>query len=513
MDNLSVSLGDYGFAAGLDDSAMKTADLSATQLNELNKALEAGQLQGGALNNPNQTSGGALKVESLERNLKMITFRESDIRFWKRFPKAAAFNTVEEYNQLTSYGTERGGFNNEGELPEEEDSQYVRRAELVKYLGVTRSVTHPMQLVRTNVGSVFQREIQNGIMWILRKANRGLFYGDSAVVPQEWNGLYAQHMNNDKYSSLEEYYNADVVIDLRGKTLREENIEEACQVILRNFGQADLLVAPPVVMSDFATGFYSRKRINVGQGGAVQNATMGQHITKFQSMYGVIDFEYDIFAAKQGGAGKKLAASATSPKAPAVPVPDGIAPAAVVTTDGLSEFTDGVGDYFYAVSAINRYGESTLVQLGAGAITVANADDSVDLKFATGGGTYAENAYVIYRSEKDPSGIAAQTTFYPILTVPVTGTDTKRGSLANGVDGGAAGLVRDRNRFLPKTEEAILVDSSVDVIQFKQLAPLMKMDLAKLSPADRFMVLLYGTPFLYAPDKMVRFINIGRDDS
>ena len=48
------------------------------------------------------------------------------------------------------------------------------------------------------------------------------------------------------------------------------------------------------------------------------------------------------------------------------------------------------------------------------------------------------------------------------------------------------------------------------MIEFAQLAPLMKMDLAILSPAYRFMVLLYGTPFLYAPKKLVRLINIGR---
>ena len=38
----------------------------------------------------------------------------------------------------------------------------------------------------------------------------------------------------------------------------------------------------------------------------------------------------------------------------------------------------------------------------------------------------------------------------------------------------------------------------------------MKMDLAVISPAYRFMVLLYGTPLLFAPRKMVRFVNIGR---
>jgi hypothetical protein len=508
MDNLGISLADYQHGAGFDSDAMGQANLSADQLADLSKALEAGSLLGSDQSG-SQTTGGSLKVESLERNLKVITFKESDIKFWKRFPKAAAFNTVEEYNQLVSYGTERGGFNNEGELPEEEDSTYQRRSELVKYLGVTRSVTHQMQLVKTNVGNVFQKEVQNGIMWILRKADRALFWGDAAVISQEWNGLYAQHMNNDAYASMEEYYNSDVVVDLRGKILKEESIEEGAQVIVRNFGQADLFISAPVVLSDFATGFYARKRINVGQSGAVQNAVMGQYISKFQSMYGIIEMDFDIYAAKPNGAGKKLSSVASSAKAPAAPTSIGVT---VVTGDGLSKFADGVADYFYAVAAVNRYGESALTQTG-GSITVANATDAVDLEFTATAGPYAPTAYVIYRTDADPSGTAAQSVFYPIMTVPASGSDAKRGSLANGSDGASAGEVRDRNRFLPKTEEGMLLDSSIDVIQFKQLAPLMKMDLAKLSPADRFMVLLYGTPFMFAPNKVVRYINIGRDAS
>ena len=49
-------------------------------------------------------------------------------------------------------------------------------------------------------------------------------------------------------------------------------------------------------------------------------------------------------------------------------------------------------------------------------------------------------------------------------------------------------------------------DSSV--IEFKQLAPIMKMDLATLAPAYRWMILLYGVPVLYAPRKWMRFTNI-----
>lgn len=508
MENMSVNLSDYQHGSGFGDEAMGAADLSGNDLQELSKALEAGQLQGGAIGNPNQTNGGALKTESLESSLKLITFKESDIRFWKRFPKSPAFNTVEEYNQLTSYGTDRGGFNNEGELPEEEDSSYVRKAEHVKYLGVTKTITHQMQLVNTNIGSVVQRETTNGIYWILRKADRALFYGDEKVIGQEWNGLYAQHMNNDQFGTLKEYMDSELVIDLRGKTLKQDNIEQGAQTLLQKFAHANLLVAPPVVLSDFATGFYAKQRIMVGgaQNANTSGMTTGQHISKFQSMYGVIDFEYDIFAQKSPG--KLGAAAATSAKAPAAPTKDGTTPIEVVTGDAESKFSDGIGSYKYGVSAVNRYGESAIAEIGSA--TVANADDAVNLKFAATAGSFTPTGYVIYRSEKNASGAFATTTLYPILVVPATGSDTKRGSLAAGVDGGGAGVVKDRNRWLPNTQEALLLQGDTDVIEFKQLAPLMKMPLAKLSPADRFMVLLYGTPIVYAPSKMVRYINIGR---
>ncbi|MBR5664041.1 MAG: BlaI/MecI/CopY family transcriptional regulator, partial [Bacteroidales bacterium] len=98
-----------------------------------------------------------------------------------------AYNTVEEYNQQTSYGQDRGGFNAEGELPEEEDSVYVRRSQLVKYLGVTKSVTHQMTLVNTMVGSVMERTIKDGTMWILRTLNQGLYFGNEKIVPEQFN--------------------------------------------------------------------------------------------------------------------------------------------------------------------------------------------------------------------------------------------------------------------------------------------------------------------------------------
>lgn len=503
--NLSVDLNSYSSGMGWNDE-VAGAD-GAAQLSELSKAMTAGHVLGSAQNDPNQTNMGALKTESLERSLKLVEFKESDIRFWKRIPKSTAYSTIEEYNSLTSYGNPSGGFVGEGELPEEEDSQYARKSQKVKYLGTTRSVSHQAQLVNTHIGSIIQRETTNGIMWILRAANRGLFHASEYMVPNEWNGLYAQHLENDAFPTLAQYFDSELVVDLKGKALAEANIEDACRVILTKFGHANLLVAPPVVLSDFATRFYASKRMNVGQSGAIDGATVGQYIEKFRSTTGYIDFEYDLFAAKP--AGKLPAAGNVPAKAPATPTA-GAAPAPVA--DGNKNFDAGsAGDYFYAVAAINRYGESAMVQLGAGLITVA-AGQVVDLTFTATAGPYAPTAYRIYRSKTTPTTAYANTVMYPIMTVAATGTG-KQGSLAAGVDGAVAGKVRDRNRFLPDTEEAFLMEATEDIYCFKQLAPLMKMPLAKLSPADRWMILLYGTPILFQPNKMVRFVNIGRSIS
>jgi hypothetical protein len=59
-----------------------------------------------------------------------------------------SYNCCEEYNQIQSYGSNPdGGWMDEGDLPESDDSSYERKFSVVKYIGTTRSVTHVMSLV------------------------------------------------------------------------------------------------------------------------------------------------------------------------------------------------------------------------------------------------------------------------------------------------------------------------------------------------------------------------------
>jgi len=493
--NTGLNLQDYANSAGHNQSATFGGS-SMEELNQLQKALEAGSITGRETTNLTNASGAPLKVESLDKNLKHITFKESDIKLWKEIPKKAAYNTVEEYNQLADYGSQRGGFYNEGELPSEEDSLYIRKAQLVKFMGVVKSVSHPMTLVNTNVGNIVEREIKNGTLWILRQLNKSLYFGDESLVPQEFNGFLAQHQKESGYTSLDEYFASDVVIDLRGASLTEKDIENSANGIVQNFGLGNELFAPPAVLSKFVQNFYGNKFIQPNTV-ALTDGVMGQRVKSFESQFGNIGLNWDIFFNKKTA--KKYNAAATSPLAP--PAVTGVDSTPVASdASGLWTATDA-GSYFFGVTATNRYGESAIAVDAAASAIVAGG--SVDVAFVDGGGTNPATSYTIYRSTKDAaSASGSNVVFYPLYTI-------SKAQAVAGYDGGAAGSVRDRNRFMPDTDQAILFQMDNEVVEFAQLAPLMKMDLALLAPAYRFMILLYGTPFLYAPKKVSRIINIG----
>lgn len=492
-----VELADYQANVGGND-AIFGSHSSMEDVDNLNKALSAEHTTGRDTTDLSTASGASLKVESLEKTLKVLTHKQEDVTLWKTIPVTAAYNTVEEYNQLVSYGQDRGGFNNEGELPVEEDSVYTRRAQLVKFLGVTKSVTHPMSLVSTHIGNVVEQEVKAGTLWILRKIDRALYTGDSKIVTQEFNGLLSQHRDFDQHASYNAYMNDDVVIDMRGKKLSEAAIEDACNTIVENFGQPQQLYAPPKVLSEFVKNFYGNKFIQPNTP-ALTDGVMGQKVKSFESQFGNIGLNYDIFFNKLPS--KAVGAAATSQNAPNKPTKDGSTPIAAVGSDALSKWAAGdAGDYIYAVSAVNRYGESALEVLSETPTTIVSGG-AVDLKFAATPSTFAATGFIIYRSNEGAAS-SAVATFYPLFAVSSS-------ELTSGYDGGSNSIVRDRDRFMPDCNQAFLAQWDTEVVEFKQLAPLMKMDLAVVSPAYRFMVLLYGTPFLYAPKKMVRFINVG----
>ena len=494
-------------ALNLTDYAMSAADQevfhgggSSDELGQLSKALEAGLITGRDTTNQLNASGSPLKVESLERTLKVVTFQDKQIVSWKLFPKDKAFNTVEEFNQQTSYGSEENSaFLIEGELPGEEDSQYVRRAKLVKFMGVTRSVSHVMTLVNTNVGNVIDQEARSGTLSILQRLNRSLFFADSRLNPQSFDGLYAQHESHDGINyvggSLANYLASELVVDMRGKVLTPEKVELAMEAIAENYGVGTHLFGPPKVFSNYANQMtqFQRYNLNADNNGLMPGNNIPGQVTNF----GNVDFVRDVFLRRRNTVEVGVNSGATNAKAPGAIVPDGSTPQALVGSDSESKFvTADAGNYVWGVRAVNRFGSSALVVLSNTPLSIV-AGSSAALKWAAASSGETATHFEVFRSQ-----VGSITKFDYVFSISAA-------QLAAGYDGGSAGVVRDRNRFMPATDQAFLVENKQEVLTYKQLAPLMKMDLAVVSPSYRFMILQYGTPMFFAPRKAVRFINIG----
>jgi len=413
-------------------------------------------------------------------------------------PKKIAYNTVEEFLQLKSYGVDRGGFYGEGELSDVEDSTYVRRSELVKYIQVTGEVTMQAQMVKSFI-DVYRKEVENKTMWIMRRANTALTEGDADIIPEEFNSLYKQHANvgttgDFLYTSLEEYFTSGTVIDLRGASLKQDHVEDGAVNVDNGYGIPTDLYAPNTVISALMKDFFNDQRIVMPSGGF--NGTIGTVTQAIDTSIGKINLSSDKFM--KTNPTRTTADTSTSPKAPPAPVTGG---APNVLVDGLSKYiTAEIGTCYYAVAAINRYGESALTVLDASAATIV-AGRSVDLTFTAGSGANATNGYQVYRTQITAAGSATGLKFYPIFRVSAS-------QLAAGFDGGAAGKVRDRGRFLPGMEQAFLTEMTGEVLSFKQLAPISKLDLSIISMSRRFIAFNFCTPQMYAPKKFIRYINV-----
>lgn len=492
-----VSLNDYnegngnGFLGGEAEGAAS-----------LLKAMQAGQITG--RDTANQSlSQEPLKVESLEKTLKVLEFRTQDIKLINALPKQNAYNTVEEYLQLQSYGTLRGGFYNEGELSDVEDSVYIRRAQQIKYLQVTGEVTLQAQMVRSYVDA-FSKEIENKMMYILRLSDYSLTKGDADVVPQEFNSLYKQHQAvgtaaGSLYPTMQAYYQGGNIIDLRGKSLKQKDVENGALQVDANFGTANVLAAPTSTISTLSQDYYQAQRII--QDGRGFEGSIGTVPKAIDTTLGAVTLLTDKFMAKK--VAKSAVTSSESAKAPSAP---SVVSAVLVSDPGTSMFTTQDPGYglnsFVAVASVNQYGESALTIFATPLVLAAGSSIDITITPAVSN-LYAASGYVIYRSQPTTAAVATGLNFYPIFKI----ADSVRQS---GYDGGAGGVVRDRGYFLPNTEEAFITQMDDEVAVYKQLAPISKLDLAVLSMSRRFIIFSFATPILYAPKKMVRYINVGK---
>lgn len=465
MNGAFVSARDYRDYNGFGQS---TPD----ELLELRKALSAGS----DINNPGTSAGQGfpLRVESLEATLKNVTFEMDEIKLFKALPKVPANNTVEEFNRLLSYSKDGARafdlqWMQEGALPEEQDSTYERAYVLVKYMGVTGRVTHVMNTIRPAHGNVIALETMNKTMLMLQQLEHALFFGDSSLIPEAFDGL----------QKLITTGAAANVIDLRGAPLTEEVLSDGMLRIRDNFGQATDLYSSTGVFADFSKQVLDRQRFGI----APQPGVIGATVTAFLGQHGRINMHDSIFIQPSdvpvaAGIGNAV----TRPAAPALGIP-----AAGATAGSLFAAGDA-GTYIYKVVAVNRGGKSAPVT-SAGVAVVAG--DGVTIAITDGGGGLGTSSYEIYRTN---AGGAASTAKL-IAKVPRTG------AVQNFVD---------LNADLPGTSVSFLLQQNQRSFSWAQLLPFTRIPLAAVDTSIRWAQVLYGAVKMYSPARNVIFKNVGR---
>lgn len=465
--------------------------VSPEEVDALNKAITAGY--GGAGKPTDLTYGGVLQAESLESTLKSITFDMQNLKFWPAVSVDKAYNLFEQYNRLVGYGSDSSPYMGEGGAPQEEDSTYIRDGQRIVFFGTRRKVSHQMTLVRTTVGDIVAQQAKEGTMHLLKNVEREMYWGhahftnpatgvqngalsDLPANSIAMNGLLQQLLKGDddvqqKSKDFEGYGEVrSIGQDLDGAVLTQDDMEDLTVIALENFGNPTQLHIEPLALSAFVKQFYPQFRSAPGMSGQ----SVGYDVNKMVTSAGNIDFKPNLFLRPR--AGVRPVGIANSPAAAGTV--SGVADTAPAGTPGLA-----AGNYKYKVTFVNDHGESAAITSAA---VTTTAGQAVTLTLSA---LPATTKYIkVYRTEA--GGAAASAKFVG---------NYKAGTSA--VDSGAK---------RPGLGEAFLLDMSSEVMRFKQLSPLSKINFAIVSTALEFAVVLYGALFVYAPRFNCFFRNVGK---
>lgn len=449
---------------------------------DLNKALTAGYAS-----DTTASGGGALRVESLDSTLKIVSFMEKNIQFYNDIPKTKAYNTVEEYNVLSRYGGKGGFFIEEGGLPRTEDSAYQRKAAFVKFMGTTREISHPMLLVRPAHGNVVALETKNGAKWMLQRMEEGLFNGDSSIISQAFDGLKKQLLSGYSDSTFAgdgvPSTSTEHVIDLRGDILSEMVFERASKILQDNYMYPTHAYLPITNHSDFSASFFSKGRYQIPVGA---DSTVGFNVDKVKTGGGIVQLRPNVFM-RINETAPLSADNALAPTAPA-----SVTGAAAAKTSSRGFSADEVGAYLYEVAAISKSGQSAATVLGA-ALTVTTLNNEVTLTINRGtvSGNDLTQGYRIYRTRL---GQAAGTRFL----------------IAEIASAGAVTIFKDGNEQLPGAGICYIGQMDESVLSLRELSPMLKFPLATVASSIRWMQLYYNTPIVFRPRGWVIIKNIGQ---
>jgi plastocyanin len=488
------------FSVGMNTGASQSMD--AQQAEELVKTLQIGHANG--LNAPGSLVGGAaLVAESLDSTLKSVTYDATNLVFWPSIAQDRAYSLVEQYVRTNSYGDGGSPYIPESGSPAMNDSEYNRHAQKVVFFSTRRGISLASTLVRQALGADPEtRESQAGTLWMLEKlerelykglssfSNQGVFDGSNSAIPlklQNLNlaGAEVQILQGNSDFSAEstafDGYGGDesVIVDKQGNVLDETDFEFLANLLVENFGRPDQTHMAPKGMSDFIKQFYPKERVN--QLG-IADGKAGYIVREMVTTAGGIQLRPNVFLKPK----QKIKANPDRAGVPGAPTSLSAPAQAAAPATATSQLASG-DKYVYAVTGVNEQGEGNSA-LTSSSITIAATGNQVT--FTISDSATNSTHYAVYRTSPQGSG-------YPLFIGYVKRSNS------------GSTTFTDQGNYYQGTSQAYMLDMRPEIMVWRQLAPLMKINLAPITTAKEFLLWLAGTLILFAPRKSGFFKNIG----
>lgn len=435
----------------------------AEKLDRLAKSFAAGY-QG--LQNAGRTGIAALAAEQLDPVLRSITLEDKDFLLTKDIPTLKATQSVYQYTVKTAVrsGVDLAGW--EAFLPQEDASQYMRVAEVLKVYGIRKSITQMAMFINEAGGYSVDIEKENDVNAALAMAEaleRDLYVGgdyfmdsSGAVDPfvaanvngpiRQIRGIQANIREGDGSQRgipgdfIGYGNNRSVVFNRKGGVLDRPFLDKIVTAVRDSRGAVREAHCTTSQLAEFRATFFPLERGNIADMYAIRGAgvTNDEHSKlPIDTVGGPVDFIPTVFKYMRVRPEPVLGSVGTPPSTPTV-----AAPAAGATATG-SGFKAGES-YRYRVQAVNIAG----ISQGStpGTITVGVGDDDKPIQLAITNAAGVEH-YMVFRSPKEASG-AVGTEMFIGKILPSNGgttTFTDNGRIVPGLDS-VLFLPRDKNR-------------------------------------------------------------------
>lgn len=457
------------------------------QLTDLVKALSAGQYDAapGSL-----VQGAALQIEDLATVMNNVTFEQQHIKLQKMLKSTSCKSTTAQFDRQLSYGQFGGAAQLEGNLGDENTSDYVRVTVPMAYYSEARRVTIASTLVATVDGKKSdERAAADAAMTLAGNiefdsfrglddfSNAGVFDGNPLAVNGDLpniHGLSLQVRQSDYQVNTRDLmfseFGSDesVVLAVGGVALAQGNIEDASLRSALAFGTAKKIVVDPIALANYNKIVFGKERIILA--GAPQNATGGD-LREQWVMGGTVSVEASMFLR---GKFKPARPRSNGPAAPTFALANSAAGTSLAA-----------GTYYVYVTTGNEDGESPSATPAQTASITAGDKITVTI---TAPGSGVARFYNVYRS--GVGGTAAQAKFVGRVAAAATGTT----------------VFTDLGNRMPGATSGYLIQE--DAAELKELCPYSRLKLAVTqldSPEAHFR---FCTLAVFQPRKFVILDNI-----